>query len=485
MEAVVSFRLVPALAAGVLLCSLAVAPAHAAPGVNPGQDKRDIAWIQAQVDNHTPSAKTLITAHRGSWRAAPENSLAAIDEAITHGADIIELDVEVTKDGVAVLMHDDTVDRTTKGRGRVTDMTLAEVKKLRLLNHMGRDDAATETNQTVPTLEEAMLAVKGRAMVNLDKAWPERHVVADVLRKTGTADHVIIKGSPTVAEAVDYLDANPGVRYAHVLNDNNWRDAYAFPASHVPTMFEVVFNTDADAQAQPDFLAELSSRSRIFVNTMWDTLAAGHTDEATLRQAPGLGWQELVTHYHATVLQTDNVAAMDYWRDGGPIHLWERQPGANSIRLLPGTHVTEGAKGVDFDDADANRCAAASPQFAWIDLCDGSTYNHTRGALALAHPKPGEYLTFTFDVQRAGTYDVIARTGTQYVAGGRVRLVWDGEVGATHVLRQTSHLGIFMRDNVERRHLDKGRHTLRLEVTEGHRQDFNLDYIQLDYVGRG
>ena len=110
--------------------------------------------------------QVLVVAHRAYWRSlAPENSLAAIDSAIRLKMDMVELDVWKTKDNHLVLMHDPTVDRTTDGKGRVADMTLAEIKRLRL-----KDKDGKLTTQRVPTLREALLLAKGKIMINLDKA---------------------------------------------------------------------------------------------------------------------------------------------------------------------------------------------------------------------------------------------------------------------------------------------------------------------------
>ena len=111
--------------------------------------------------------QVLVVAHRAYWRSmAPENSLAAIDSAIRLKMDMVELDVWKTKDGELVLMHDPTVDRTTDGSGRIADMTLAELRQLRL-----KDKDGKLTEHRVPTLEEALLLAKDRIMINLDKAY--------------------------------------------------------------------------------------------------------------------------------------------------------------------------------------------------------------------------------------------------------------------------------------------------------------------------
>ena len=69
-----------------------------------------------------------VAAHRADYVFAPENSIQALKNAIYFGADLIETDVRLTKDGHVVMMHDYTVDRMTNGTGRVSDLTLAEIK---------------------------------------------------------------------------------------------------------------------------------------------------------------------------------------------------------------------------------------------------------------------------------------------------------------------------------------------------------------------
>ena len=89
------------------------------------------------------SSNIYVAAHRG-WRSKyPENTMEAFRAAIELGVDQIETDVRITKDGVLVLIHDDTVDRTTNGIGRVCDLTLADLKAL---------DAGSGTQ--IPTLTE-------------------------------------------------------------------------------------------------------------------------------------------------------------------------------------------------------------------------------------------------------------------------------------------------------------------------------------------
>jgi glycerophosphoryl diester phosphodiesterase len=102
----------------------------------------------------------VIVAHRGASSTRPENTLASFEEALRLGARIVELDVRLTLDGVPVVMHDASVDRTTDGSGLVAELTSSEVATLRA----GTDGP----EQQVPTLAEVLELVSGRAAVALE-----------------------------------------------------------------------------------------------------------------------------------------------------------------------------------------------------------------------------------------------------------------------------------------------------------------------------
>lgn len=100
------------------------APRIGGPG-RPGRTAAERAY--RDLLDHGPDAKILTAAHRGQWRSAPENSLRAFEAAFADGAELVETDVRTTRDGVLVLMHDPTVDRTTDGTGAVADLTWAQL----------------------------------------------------------------------------------------------------------------------------------------------------------------------------------------------------------------------------------------------------------------------------------------------------------------------------------------------------------------------
>ncbi len=115
------------------------------------------------LDAARTDGEVIFCAHRGYKNTAPENSLQSITAAINAGIGMVELDVRSTKEGILVLMHDGTVDRTTNGSGYVRDFTLAALKAFRLLNADG-----SVSNQQVPTLAEALERARGKIYIDLD-----------------------------------------------------------------------------------------------------------------------------------------------------------------------------------------------------------------------------------------------------------------------------------------------------------------------------
>jgi glycerophosphoryl diester phosphodiesterase len=147
---------------------------------------------------HNPNLdEVFVVAHRADWRNFPENSIAAIESAIQMGVDVVELDVQRTKDGHLILMHDKTLDRTTTGKGRVDEWTLDSIRTLKLLN-----GCAIRTKHNVPTLEEALVYAKDKIMINLDKADRFFEDVYLLLEKTGTTRQIIMKGGKSPDEVV-------------------------------------------------------------------------------------------------------------------------------------------------------------------------------------------------------------------------------------------------------------------------------------------
>lgn len=134
-----------------------------------------------------------IVAHRGAAVLAPENTLAAFQAAIAQGVDFLETDVQLTADGVPVLMHDAELDRTTNGRGLLAAHTLEQVRAL----DAGSWFAPEFAGERIPTLEE-FVALLGpaptRAFIELKGEWAPEQVggVIELLRAAQLAHRVVL-----------------------------------------------------------------------------------------------------------------------------------------------------------------------------------------------------------------------------------------------------------------------------------------------------
>ena len=162
-----------------------------------------------------PRTRVYIVAHRANTHAGmmagcPDNSIPAINMAIAKGADMVELDVRTTSDNKYVLMHNETIDETTNGKGTVSSMTLEQIKSY----SMERDGVVYKENGQavkVPTLEEALLACKGKIFVNLDvKEVRSPAALRRIIMSTGTQDQVMVYSSSHVKE-MTYAENNIAV----------------------------------------------------------------------------------------------------------------------------------------------------------------------------------------------------------------------------------------------------------------------------------
>lgn len=145
--------------------------------------------MNTSLNNHM-----IIVAHRGGADLGMENSLSCIEKGIEAGADWVEIDIHLTADNRIVVCHDRSVNRTANGKGRIAEMTLAEIQKLRLLDQSGKP-----SDETLPTLEQVLELCKDRCglLIEIKKKknlYVGIEVLADSLVKQyGMQDHVVFQ----------------------------------------------------------------------------------------------------------------------------------------------------------------------------------------------------------------------------------------------------------------------------------------------------
>lgn len=236
-----------------------------------------------------------IIAHRGAAAIAPENTLAALRISFSRGIDFVEVDLHLTSDGVPVLMHDATLDRTTNGHGKVAKHTLAEIKALDAGGWFGPAYAG----EPVPTLGEFLDVLRpttSRALVELKGHWKDEQVLAAVaqLRERHLVNRVAFESFDLGnLERLSRL----APEFARVMLTPEWDEqtldlAIRLGVSAVGARYTVFAN---------DF--DLIVRARALgIGTMVYTLNLPQTWEAA-------------RHFDIDLVITDNPVALENWRD--------------------------------------------------------------------------------------------------------------------------------------------------------------------------
>ena len=142
--------------------------------------------------------RIAFSAHRGASRLAPENTLGAIEAAIALGADYVELDIRTTQDGGFVLLHDGTLNRTTDGKGPVAKARFDDVRRLDAGAWFGGLYRKTQ----VPTLDEALNVLKGRAKFYCDAKSIAPEALAEALRRQGMVEQTVVYNSPDALKSL-------------------------------------------------------------------------------------------------------------------------------------------------------------------------------------------------------------------------------------------------------------------------------------------
>ncbi len=298
----------------VIVTCLAASAAHASPE---GTMRR----------LHDPEGGLIVIAHRGCHEAAPrhglgttpENSPAALMQCFALGADVMETDVRRSRDGHLVIMHDDSVDRTTNGTGKVADLSLAQLKALRLRQDEGRAGAAL-TDQHIPTLDELLALAKDRVVLNLDVKDAIYGEVVNAVHRAGAQDRVIVKTFAGVASvplaAIAPYDRGPFA----VIPISPQPDAGDVPQIIANQMAGRVKPIAIELPVLPlTTLPRVMQRAKavgvpIWINTLFKGFVTGMGGDPEARQNPKAVWGRLAD-MGVKLFQTDAVEDLLRYRD--------------------------------------------------------------------------------------------------------------------------------------------------------------------------
>lgn len=265
-----------------------------------------------------PTNKTiLISAHRGDWRNAPENSIQSLKNAIVMGVDIVELDLKKSKDSVLIIMHDATIDRTTTGKGKPGDYTWAELQEFYLLAGSG-----TKTRHKIPSFEEFLDAANGKVILCVDKGIDYFDQAMDLINKKNMSNQIIYL-IPHMS-----LDSLNNMKLKN-LNNNIALNVVAKPAktdvkemisSYKERKRTVIHPTfDNDTIEFVKWMPNINKMGlHLWLNSLWPEHNGGHDDDRAVEiNEPDQAWGWLIDN-GVNIIQTDRPALLlEYLRSKG------------------------------------------------------------------------------------------------------------------------------------------------------------------------
>jgi glycerophosphoryl diester phosphodiesterase len=171
---------------------------------------------------YSPEKDIIISGHRGGMMEGyPENCIASCEKTLTLMPSFFEIDPRLTKDSVLVLMHDATIDRTTTGKGKVSDYTYAELQQFFLKDRQGN-----VTEYKIPTLDEMLEWGKDKTVFNFDNKGVPWQMYSDHLRGKWSEYHNIMLSVRSLEECLFYYERNDNVVFCCEISNMNMYEAY-------------------------------------------------------------------------------------------------------------------------------------------------------------------------------------------------------------------------------------------------------------------
>ena len=259
------------------------------------------------------SQRVLLAAHRGVAGAnIPCNSIPAFQGALRQGADLIELDISRSSDGVLYVFHPGMEPVFLHSEKLISELTSAEVDKLYLVNQ-----DHTPTVWTAPRLEEILQLLKGRCYINLDKFWTCPADITALVRKLGMQDQVLIKTSEDPESISRVEEVAPDLLYMVIMKNEDKLTEALLKRKLRYVGVEALFQNEADPICQPEYIQTMRKRNLVMwanaiVYNYKAVLAAGHTDDISIAESEEQGWGWLARRGF-NIIQTDWTMAADHF----------------------------------------------------------------------------------------------------------------------------------------------------------------------------
>lgn len=257
--------------------------------------------------NLIDSAKNhiIIVAHRGvSGGNIPCNTLAAYEIAVSQGADMIEIDLNISSDGTLIIFHPNMEQAHLGIDRRLPTMTYEEIKTLRYLNYDG-----VPTQFGIASFEDVLERFKGRCYINVDKFGRHPLEIYKAIKRHGMLDQIIVKSKPSKDVFKFLEDTAPDIQYLPIV-----KESYGFHEELIRRNInyvgaEMVFESETAQNINQETIDKLRRDGKlIWVNSIIynhkEQLAAFHSDDTALTEGMEKGWGWLADR-NFDIIQTD------------------------------------------------------------------------------------------------------------------------------------------------------------------------------------
>ena len=266
----------------------------------------------------TAQEKIIVVAHRGAFGGnIPCNTIASYDIALKQGADMLEVDVEMSRDGKLYIFHPGMEPHHLSYMDRIKRLNAEDIDRLRYLNY-----DRVYTQFPLNTLDEVLETFKGKCYINVDKFWRHPKEIYEAIKRHGMEEQIVVKSAmddsvlKTLEEVCPELQFMPIVRHTHPYHEELMKSSINYVGA------EVIFTKDEDEVASPEFIDMMHRDGKlVWVNSIIynykDQLTAGHSDDASICNDPDDGWGWLARRGF-DIIQTDWTGMMiDYLKEQG------------------------------------------------------------------------------------------------------------------------------------------------------------------------
>ena len=254
--------------------------------------------------------RIIITAHRGvSGGNIPCNTIASYDAALAHGADMIEVDANMSADGTLYSLHPGMEPMHLGIGRRLPDLTDEEVKALRYLNY---DRVPTEWG--LCTLDEIFERYKNRCFINVDKFWDHPKEISDLIRKHNMEDQIVVKTTPR-EDLFDIIESYaPEIAYLPIIKKDEGLHEMLKSRNINYIGAEVLFDSEDSELCSDEYIAKMHADGKlVWVNALIYNckaqLSARHSDDTAIAGDPERGWGWLADK-NFDIIQTDWTLAL-------------------------------------------------------------------------------------------------------------------------------------------------------------------------------